>query len=55
MRNTTEEIKQKIENTKTRLELLEELDLLESEYLFITNEYTKRKQHLESRLQQITV
>ena len=42
-----------IEKTKARLELLEEIEILETEFALITNEYTQRRRHLESRLSAI--
>jgi len=39
-----------IELAKAKLELLEEIELLDSEYELITNEYTQRKRHFEERL-----
>ena len=45
--------RESIENTKARLELLEEIEILETEFALITNEYTQRRRHLESRLSAI--
>lgn len=42
-----------IEATKSRLDLLEELDLLESEFRLIEHEYDKRRGHLEERLKRL--
>jgi predicted nuclease with TOPRIM domain len=47
-------VKGEIEKTKERLEVLEEIDLLESEFRLIRNEYFQRKHHLESRLEKLT-
>jgi len=45
--------RESIEKTKARLELLEEIEILETEFALITNEYTQRRRHLESRLSAI--
>ena len=45
--------RESIERTKARLELLEEIEILETEFALITNEYTQRRRHLESRLSAI--
>ena len=45
--------RESIEKTKARLELLEEIEILETEFALITNEYTQRRRHLESRLSTI--
>lgn len=42
--------RESIEKTKARLELLEEIEILETEFALITNEYTQRRRHLEERL-----
>ena len=45
--------RESIEKTKARLELLEEIEILETEFALITTEYTQRRRHLESRLSAI--
>ena len=45
--------RESIEKTKARLELLEEIEILETEFALITKEYTQRRRHLESRLSAI--
>ena len=45
--------RESIEKTKARLELLVEIEILETEFALITNEYTQRRRHLESRLSAI--
>ena len=50
MSNPSTEITVELERARTRLEVLQELELLESEFRLIENEYTQRKQHLEARL-----
>ena len=45
--------RESIEKNKARLELLEEIEILETEFALITNEYTQRRRHLESRLSAI--
>ena len=45
--------RESIEKTKARLELLEEIEILETEFALITNEYTQRRRLLESRLSAI--
>lgn len=55
MQNQKKSTRQAIEQTKTRLDLLEELDLLESEFRLIENEYTKRRGHLENRLKELNL
>ena len=45
--------RESIEKTKARLELLEEIEILETEFALITNEYTQRRRQLESRLSAI--
>ena len=42
--------RESIEKTRARLELLEEIEILETEFALITNEYTQRRRHLEERL-----
>ena len=50
MSNPTTEITNELELTRNRLEILQELELLESEFRLIENEYNQRKQHLTARL-----
>jgi len=50
MQNPTENTRDAIEKTKSRLEILEEIDLLDSEFGLIRNEYVQRRKHLEERL-----
>lgn len=42
--------RQQIEQAKAKLELLEELELLETEFKLIENEYQLRKTRLETKL-----
>ena len=53
MQNPQTNTRESIEKTKARLELLEEIEILETEFALITNEYTQRRSHLESRLSAI--
>jgi len=55
MPNPQTSTRESIEKTKARLELLEELEILETEFALITNEYNQRKRHLEERLSQLNV
>lgn len=50
MSNPQTNTRESIEKTKARLELLEEIEILETEFALITNEYTQRRRHLEQRL-----
>ena len=50
MSNSPSEIINELERARTRLEVLQELELLESEFRLIQNEYNQRKQHLAERL-----
>ena len=50
MTNPQTNTRESIEKTKARLELLEEIEILETEFALITNEYTQRRSHLEKRL-----
>ena len=50
MQNQTKSTRDAIEKTKSRLEILEEIDLLDSEFGLIRNEYVQRRKHLEERL-----
>ena len=53
MSNSPSEILNELERTRTRLEVLQELELLESEFRLIQNEYNQRKHHLAERLNAI--
>ena len=50
MSNPSSELTNEVERARTRLEVLQELELLESEFRLIENEYNQRKQHLTARL-----
>ena len=54
MSNPSSEIVSELERTRDRLEVLQELELLESEFRLIQNEYNQRKQHLAERLSGIS-
>ena len=54
MSNPSSELTSELERTRTRLEVLQELELLESEFRLIENEYNQRKQHLKSKLTAIS-
>ena len=53
MSNPSSEIINELERTRSRLEILQELDLLESEFRLIQNEYNQRKLHLAEKLDMI--
>ena len=53
MPNPQTSTRESIEKAKARLELLEEIEILETEFALITNEYTQRRRHLEERLSAI--
>ena len=53
MSNPSSELNNELERTRSRLEVLQELELLESEFRLIQNEYNQRKQHLAERLNSI--
>ena len=53
MSNPSSEIVNELERARNRLEILQELELLESEFRLIKNEYTQMKQHLAERLNSI--
>ena len=55
MPNPQTSTRESIEKAKARLELLEEIEILETEFALITNEYNQRKRHLEERLSQLSV
>ena len=50
MSNQITNTRESIETAKAKLQTLEELELLESEYALITNEYLQRRRHLEERI-----
>lgn len=50
MADQTTRTQQTLAAVKEKLELLEELELLESEFTLITNEYHQRHRHLEERI-----
>ena len=47
--------RESLEKAKARLELLEELEILETEFALITNEYTQRRKHLEERINALEI
>ena len=53
MSNPSSEIVNELERARNRLEILQELELLESEFRLIQNEYNQRKHHLAERLNAI--
>jgi hypothetical protein len=55
MSNQITNTRESIETAKAKLQTLEELELLESEYALITNEYLQRRQHLEDRLTRLAI
>ena len=54
MSNPSSELTNELERARTRLEVLQELELLESEFRLIENEYAQRKQHLNERLDAVS-
>ena len=50
MQNQTTNTKHRLEKNRTEFELLQQLDLLESEFRLIENEYRQRHQELSSKL-----
>ena len=50
MSDPSSKLTNELERTKNRLEILQELELLESEFRLIENEYNQRKRHLAERL-----
>ena len=50
MQNPSSNVRDEVEKVRIKLDLLQELELLESEFRLIENEYTQRKRHLASRL-----
>ena len=50
MQNQGKSTRDVIAETKSRLEILEEIDLLDSEFGLIRNEYVQRRKHLAERL-----
>ena len=53
MSNQKANVREEIEKTKSRLEILEEIDLLESEFGLIKNEYFQRLEHYKKRLESL--
>jgi len=53
MSNQKANVREEIEKTKGRLEILEEIDLLESEFGLIKNEYLQRLEHYKKRLESL--
>ena len=50
MSNPPSNVRNEVEKVRVKLDLLQELELLESEFRLIENEYTQRKRHLVERL-----
>ena len=50
MSNQKDHVRNEIEKTRTRLSILEELDLLDSEFGLIQVEYMQRRRILEAKL-----
>ena len=50
MQNPSSNVRDEVEKVRIKLDLLQELELLESEFRLIENEYTQRKRHLADRL-----
>ena len=55
MQNQEKSTRDAIAETKSRLEILEEIDLLDSEFGLIRNEYVQRRKHLAERLKTMNV
>ena len=53
MSNPQTNVRQEIEKAKGKLEILEEIDLLESEFGLIKNEYLQRLEHYRKRLESL--
>jgi hypothetical protein len=53
MQNQTTNTKLRIEKNRTEFDLLQQLDLLESEFRLIENEYRKRHEELICRLEML--
>lgn len=53
MSNQKANVREEIEKTKGKLEILEEIDLLESEFGLIKNEYLQRLEHYKKRLESL--
>ena len=53
MSNQTEIIRNQLEKTRTRLQLLQELDLLTSEFRLIETEYRERLELLKNKLAEL--
>lgn len=54
MQNSQKDVRVALEQTKERLAVLEEIDLLDAEFRLIQHEYTQRKRSLEERLEAIS-
>ena len=54
MQNSQKDVRVALEQTKERLAVLEEIDLLDAEFRLIQHEYTQRKRSLEERLESIS-
>ena len=52
MQNQKTDVRSAIEKAKEHLEILEEIELLDSEFRLIENEYHQRREHLAARLKQ---
>ena len=50
MSDPSSKLTNELERAKNRFEILQELELLESEFRLIENEYNQRKRHLAERL-----
>ena len=55
MQNQGKSTRDVIAETKSRLEILEEIDLLDSEFGLIRNEYVQRRKHLAERLKALEI
>lgn len=54
MQDSQKNVRVALEQTKERLAVLEEIDLLDSEFKLIQHEYIQRKRTLEERLEALT-
>lgn len=50
MPNPPSNVSNEVEKVRLKLDILQELELLESEFRLIENEYSQRKRHLSERL-----
>lgn len=55
MNKAKSNVKEQIEIAKGRLEILEEIDLLESEFGLIKKEYLQRLAHYKERLEKLSI